>query len=214
MKSRIVTLALALLLMVVPTFADETPTPQIFPFLGQAIVPDDIGGMLSMYGVMVVPPAGFETPLPLDFDNYQYTVVITDLELTAIGGTWVGNTYEDGMIAVYEDNLTMADYVDQSTFVDGAAILTGTITTLNHRISGMNPSVGTVNGLVDWTGGTRLDDMAPEDQTDWFLNSQISRYEEDVEPGYTEQWNGKLEPQEPIVGSEQHTWSAVKNLMR
>lgn len=209
MRSRIAIVTLALLLMVVPAFAQ---LPQLFSFVGQALVPDTVGDVLSMYSVITEPASGFTTPLPLDFENYQYTLVITDLELLSIGTLW---SYGNGTLVIYEDAATAADLADTDTFIDGTAILVGNITWLTHRMSSLPPYLtGTVNGRVDWIGGTWLDDMAPEDQLDWPLYASISRRAENVEPGYDEQWVGKVEPTNPIVGTEQTTWSSVKDMMR
>ncbi len=208
MRTRIAMSMLAMLLMVVPAAAQE---PQLFGFIGQALVPQSVGGMLTMYSVMYEPAPGTTTPLPLDFDNFEYTLVITDLELVALGSP---NQYANGTLVIYEDNATAADYAAPATFTDGNALLIGTITWLTHRMQILNPLLGTVNGRVDWIGGSQIDDIAPEDQVDWPLFASVSRRAENLEPGWDEQWNGKVEPTEPIVGIEHTTWSAVKNLLR
>lgn len=208
MRSRIAMLTLALLLMVVPAFAQAD---QIFGFHGQAVVPDQIGGTLTMNGVVYDPPVPFTTPLPLDFANFQYTLVISDAELTIDG---IPDQYTGTVVAIYEDDLTPADYADPSTFADGTAILIGSMPVLNHRLGFLNPLTGTFYGQVDWTGGSRLDDLAPEDQAGWFLDGSLSRNADDVEPGYTEAWNGKIDPPRFIVGSQLRTWSSVRDPLR
>ena len=206
MKSRIVMVTLALLLMTVPASAQD---PEFFGFIGQAIVPGDIGGMLSMYSIVYPPTPGTETPLPLDFDNHQYTLVITDLELiTLSGGFGQPNIFEGGALAIYENDLDSADYGDPATFTSGDAILTGDVTTIDHIVGMFS---GTVAGEVVWTGGTRFDELQPDYSLTWPLLATVSRAAMDVEPGYTEQWNGKTDA---IIGSEHMSWSAVNNLMR
>jgi hypothetical protein len=59
---------------------------QLFYFNGQALLPAGVGGNLTMYSI-VVNGDQVDTPIPLDFDNYQYTLVVTDLELVADGMT-------------------------------------------------------------------------------------------------------------------------------
>ena len=155
MRTRITLLVLALLLMAVPASAQ-----QLFDFLGQTVVPGNVGGIL----------------------------------------------------VIYEDNGTAADYANPATFSDGTAILIGDITTLNRTMFSL--TLGSAAGWVDWTGGTRLDDIAPADQLGWPFLTGISARDSNVEPGYTEQWDGKCEPEEPIVDTEDISWGSVKAMLR
>lgn len=201
MKMRVLILATALLAFAVPATAQ---TEQFFDFLGQAQVPAAVGGTLSMYSVVneALPAT---TPLPLDFANYEYTLVITGLVLDVDGSTQV---YSGGSIVLYEDNGTAADYAATGTFVDGTPLLSGTFTILNRTM--FTSTIGTVNGYVDWTGGTRLDDIAPWDQDHWaFLPGVNTR---NAVEGFDEVWDGKLEPEVPIVGSDNITWDQLKSL--
>ena len=70
--------------------------------------------------------------------------------------------------------------------------------------------VGSVDGFVDWTGGANLDDIAPEDQVDWTFVNAGNSSSGLLEPGYDEVWDGKVEPQEPIVANENESWGKVK----
>jgi hypothetical protein len=63
---------------------------------------------------------------------------------------------------------------------------------------------------VDWTGGTQLGEIAPADQLGWAFVTGIGGGST-VEPGYDENWDGKVEPQEPIVGSEIGSFGAIKS---
>jgi hypothetical protein len=204
MRTRITTLLLALHVVAAPAFAQ-----QLFDFLGQAVVPGSVGGMLNMESVINDPAPG-TTPLPLDFANFQYTLVITGLELVAINGST--QNYANGTIAIYEDDLTPADYANPATFSDGTAILIGTVTSLDRTM--FTATLGSAAGMVDWNGGTNIDDIAPEDQLGWPILTGISRQAHHIEPGYDEQWDGKVEPIEPIVDARQSTWSEVKERMR
>ena len=204
MRTKITMLLLALVLMAAPASAQ-----QLFDFLGQADVPDAVGGTLSMYSIMpeVSPP--IEPPLPLDFDNFQYTLVVTGLTLDADGAV---QTYSGGSIAIYEDAGTAADYANSATFTDGTAILTGDVTLLTRQM--FTATIGTVSGNVDWTGGTEVNEFAPADQLGWTFLSGISARSENTEPGFDEQWDGKVEPQGPIVNTTPTTWGSFKALMR
>ncbi len=202
MRTRITLLLVALLLIAVPASAQ-----QLFDFLGQTVVPGDVGGMLNMDSV-VRDPAPATTPIPLDFANYEYTLVVRDLVLDIDGSPQV---YSGGMLVIYEDNTTVADHANPATFSDGTAILIGAITTLNRTM--FTATLGSAAGWVDWTGGTRLDDIAPADQLGWPFLTGISRHDGNVEAGYDEQWDGKVEPEEPIVEVTPMSWGSVKALL-
>jgi hypothetical protein len=177
---------------------------QLFDFNGQALLPAGVGGNLTMYSI-VVNGDQVDTPIPLDFDNYQYTLVVTDLELVADGMT---QNYAGGVIVLYEDNATAADYASPGTFVDGTAILSGVVTTLDRTL--FIPTLGTVNGFVNWTGGTRLAEIPAAFRNDWAFLSGISTSSTVTEPGYDENWDGKVEPQEPIA-NQNRSWGEVKS---
>ncbi|RKX28342.1 MAG: hypothetical protein DRP71_17485 [Verrucomicrobia bacterium] len=207
MRTRITLLVLALLLMAVPASAQ-----QLFDFLGQTVVPGNVGGMLNMDSIMRDPAPG-TTPIPLDFANYEYTLVVMNLTLDSGDGTSASpQNYSGGMLVIYEDNGTAADYANPATFHDGTAILIGNLTTLNRTM--FTATLGSAAGWVDWTGGTRLDDIAPVDQLGWPFLTGISARDTNVEPGYTEQWDGKCEPEEPIVDTEDISWGSVKAMLR
>jgi hypothetical protein len=207
MRTRITLLLLALLLMAVPASAQ-----QLFDFLGQTVVPAGVGGMLNMDSVVRDPAPG-TTPIPLDFANYEYTLVITNLELVSGDGSVASpQTYAAGTLTIYEDNGTAADYANPATFSDGTAFLIGNINQLNRTM--FTPTLGSASGTVDWTGGARLDDIAPVDQLGWPFLSGISARADVVEDGYDEQWDGKCEPEEPIVDSTIMSWGSVKALLR
>ncbi len=207
MRTRITLLVLALLLMAVPASAQ-----QLFDFLGQTVVPGAVGGLLNMDSVMRDPAPG-TTPIPLDFANYEYTLVVTNLVLdSGDGSIATPQNYSNGTLVIYEDNTTAADYANPATFSDGTAILIGVITTLNRTM--YTATLGSAAGWVDWTGGTRLDDIAPVDQLGWPFLTGISARVDNVEPGYDEEWDGKCEPEEPIVDIEGMSWGSVKALLR
>ena len=196
MKTRLSVVLVAALLML-PVFAQAQ---QAFDANGNANIPGTVGDDLTMYSVVY----GINPPLPLDFDNFEYTMVITDLELTGSAG--ISTFFADGLIAIYEDNATVADFANPATFVDGTPILTGVIHNLTRNQIGNGGSAS--SQTVDWTGGTRLDEIAPEDQVDWVFLTGINVSL--AAPGYSEHWDCKAEPEEPIVGNEQINWGDLK----
>ena len=196
-------LMIAALAVMIPVTAQAQ---QLFDFLGQALVPTGIPGTLTMYSV-VNDPAPAETPLPLDFANFQYTLVIDGLVLDVDGSP---QEYSGGAITIFEDAVTAADYALPGTFFDGTAILSGTFVSLDRTM--FTATLGTASGVVDWTGGTRLGEMAPQDATGWLFFTGINAHASQVEDGYDEAWDGKVEPIDPIVPNETDSWGGVKSL--
>jgi len=195
---------LLLALTIVLVSSQPAAAQQLFDFVGYALVPTTVGDDLAMYGVLT---EYADTPLPLDYDNFEYTVVITGLTLDTDGAQQL---YSGGAIAIYEDAGTAADYNNQATFVDGTAILSGVLQNLTRSITFPLSGMGNANGTVDWTGGSQIAEIAPSDQIGWNFVTGISGLT--VEPGYDEQWDGKVEPQTPIVASEVQSMAAVKAL--
>jgi len=193
-------LLMAGLVLAVPASAQ-----QLFDFLGQADVPAMAGGSLALDSLLR-DPAPETTPIPLDFANFEYTLVISGLVMIADGST---QTYAGGTVTIFEDNGTAADYGVPGSFTDGTAILSGTITHLERTM--FTSTLGTVTGSLDWTGGTRVDEIAPQDQVGWAFLSGINARETSVEPGYSEQWDGKIEPEAPIVDNEEVLWGSFKS---
>ncbi len=201
MKARLPILLTVAIVVSMPIAAQSQ---QLFDFLGQANIPGGVGGHLSMYSV-VTDPAPATTPLPLDFGTYQYTIVVADLELMVDGAP---QAYAGGSITIFEDAGTAADYALPGTFFDGTAILSGTFDYLNRSM--FTATLGSALGQVDWTGGTRLDDIAPADRLDWPFFTGINAMSSQTEPGYSERWDGKVEPSDPIVADEEMHWGDVK----
>ena len=205
MKTRLSTLLIVGLMLTVGAAAQAQQT---FDFYGHALVPTTVGESITLYATIQESGSPtVTTPLPLDFDNFDYTLVVTDLELVSVTGSFIQvYTYAGGTIAIYEDNATVADYDMPATFVDGTAILTGVVDITRNVF----PTYVAGGGFVDWTGGTRLNDMAIEDQVDWpFLSAYNA---DDAWPGYDEAWDGKVEPSEPIVATENISWGSLKSL--
>ncbi|RKZ12370.1 hypothetical protein DRQ32_03875 [bacterium] len=204
MKKSLLILALAGMVAI----AGPAAAQQWFDFNGQALVPSVINDDLSAF-LLVNNDGVIATPIPLDFDNFEYTLVVEGLNLDADGGSGVGQSYSGGTITLYEDDQTAADFTSTPTFTDGTAILSGTFQSLNRRM--LTSTLGNATGAVDWTGGTRLAEIAPEDQTDWTFVVSISNRSTVTEPGYDENWNGKVEPVEPVVPNEDSSMSELKS---
>lgn len=201
MKNLLLT-ALAVIALAVPSTASAA---QWFDYNGQALVPDAIGGTLSMYSI-ITNDGSIETPIPLTGSiSDRYTLVITDLELLSDDGTI--QTYAGGSIQIIEDDATAANFGDTTSFTDGTVILEGTIQQFTRIDFGFSQSG---EGSVDWTGGTRIDEIAPADRLAWAIVASISNRASVLEPGFDENWNGKVEPGDPIVSEGTSTWGQLK----
>jgi hypothetical protein len=89
-------------------------------------------------------------------------------------------------------------------------VLSGTIINLTRTIMFPISGTGSASGTLDWTGGSLLNEMAPVDQIGWSFLSGISGGST-VEPGYDETWDGKVEPLDEIVPTEQTSIGRVKS---
>lgn len=177
---------------------------QFFDFFGQAIVPVNIGETLTVRTIVFDGSPTIETPLPLDFDNFQYTIVIEGAVFDAVSGG--ASLYSGGTIALYEDATTAADFADPSSFTDGTALLTGVVLNLSRS---QLLSLVSVVGTIDWTGGSQIDDLAPADRLDWGVFAGVDTGTAD--PGYSETWDGKVEPRDPVVANEAGSWGGLKS---
>jgi hypothetical protein len=178
---------------------------QLFNFNGQALIPTVIGDDATAY--LPVDDSGtFEAPIPLDFANFEYTIVVTGMTLDVVSGA--AQDYLPGTITLYEDDATPADYSNPATFMDGTAILSGSLYSFTRQL--FTATLGSGQGDVDWTGGTRVGEIAPADQTGWSFLVSISRRETVVVPGYDENWDGKVEPLEPVVDTDESSVSEMK----
>ena len=192
-------LSLALVLLLSPALAQAQ---QFFDFDGQATGYTQVGDTIDMYSIVLDPPS-VDTPLPLDFANFQYTIVVTGLQVDLISGNDTG--FIGGTIALYEDDTTPADYADPSSFTDGTALLSGELENLVVQM--FTADLGSGSGVVSWTGGSNINDLRPQDRLNWAFLINVSAA---TEAGYDARWDGKVEPQEPVVDNDVRSWGAVK----
>jgi hypothetical protein len=197
-----------LLLLGLTAFAATASAVQMFDFDAQAVMPAGTGSAATVYG-RIVNGAAVATPLPLDFAQYEYTIVVTGLIQDTTGAT---SLFSGGVVAIYQDDATAAVWATPSTFSDGTVVLSGTLAAFQRTM--LTATLGSGAGLVDWTGGTMLNQLAPADQTGWPFLTAVSRAVSQVQPGFSERWDGKVEPREEVVSSEQRSWSELKAAFR
>jgi hypothetical protein len=205
MKTRLLFLAIVMLTFLVPT---ASLAQQWFDYDGMALLPAAAGQTVTMYGLVRDGSPATETPIPLDFANYEYTLVISDLMWDTDA---FPDLYSNGTITIYED-APGADFTAPGTFTDGQIVLSGIVNTLSiYHYSDVGPMTnGSGTGTVDWTGGLNLNDIAPDDQTGWTFVTATNSRSDLVEDGYSESWTGKVEPEIPIVDIEKISWDGLK----
>ncbi len=178
--------------------------PGVLFFDAYAMAPQHVGDSLQVRGVLF--PAPLPPPLPLDFDEFEHTVVFAP-HLVAIGDAV--DFYAATTIAVYSDvraTGTRADPAQPGTYTDGDCILLARLREFVHSNFG---SPGYAAGHFELTGGSRLDEVVFPPS---ILSVEWSTGDPSTPTGYQEVWLGQMYPL--IDGTEQRTWSAVKALYR
>lgn len=197
-------LMITLLLLGHAALAATASAVQLFDFDAQTVLPATPGDTAVVLG-RIVNGAAVATPLPLDWANFEYTIVVTGLVLDTAGAT---SLFSGGTVTIYQDAATPADWSLPASFSDGVAILSGPLAVFQHTM--LTATLGSAYGTVDWTGGSRVDDLAPSDRVGWPLLTAVSRAVTQVVPGYTEKWDGKVEPLTDVVPNQERSWSEVQ----
>ena len=92
MKKTLVTL----LLLGNAALAASASAVQMFDFDAQAVMPAAVGGSAAVYG-RIVNGAAVASPLPLDFANFEYTIVVTGLVQDTAGAT---SLFSNGTVTI------------------------------------------------------------------------------------------------------------------
>ena len=142
----------------------------------------------------------------LDFINNEYTLVIQGT-LSSVSG--IAQHHLGAQIAIYSDARsggTPASYASLATFTDGTLILSGAFADLIRNT--FTPTLGSFAGQVNFSGGTRLADLATPNG--WPCGGGWSRSISGIPAGFQENWDGKIDL--PPVAVEPQSWGAVKRL--
>ncbi len=157
---------------------------------------------------------------PLDPEANEYTVLVEDLEIADIQveGPIIVVTYAGGTIRIFEDPAKNAAWAPSppnglvpASFEDGSLILSGYFTECTmvwNTLSG----VGTVQGHVDFAGGSHLGELLEPHQWLFFGGTTNSPYA-NLPAGYDMAWDPQLLSPEP-VSTKETSWGAVKGLFR
>ena len=180
-----------------------------FDFIGYVpAVPAQTGGELQLLALINNNDVT-ATPIPLDFDAAQHTIVLR-AELDDASG--FAQSYVAPTIDVYTDvgPTTGADFSDPTSLQDGERILSATFSgTLNR--DKYTPSLGAFHGNISWTGGTRVDELG-SNTAHWTFGGGISSTTPSIPTGYVECWDGLID--QLVVAVEHGTWGGVKQLYR
>jgi hypothetical protein len=225
---RLVMIALALMVAVPAVGQVE------FTFEGFAVydpAPDQVGAMLTVYGI-ANPAVSVPTPVPVDFDNFQYTVVLDGMVVDTFAHDMVlgtkDYTFNGGTLGIFEDSIatgTAADYAAApGTFVDGTQLIAATVDDgwqmhLDDPFA-MGTYSGAGIGTCDIVGGA---DYAMLVDWGWELNDWVLAGTGISEPwwpfitvpdGYHHVFGVKLiYPHDPTA-NEEAAWGEVKSLFR
>jgi hypothetical protein len=179
--------------------------PPNFDFNGYT---NGIGSTLQLASVLtnngVVP-----TPVPLDFANNQYTLVVSATFDHTSGNA---QRYGNATVQIWADPIgsgTAASYATPATFTDGTLILGGSFDGFLIRNTFI-ATLGNFVGRVDWQAGSAVG-LLPTPQ-DWPFGGGWSRTISGIPAGYVENWDGLIDL--ATVGVEPGSWGKVKNLFR
>lgn len=186
-----------------------------------------VGTSMTVYGIANAPVSA-PTPVPTDFNNFQYTIMIGPMVSTAYAFNmglankhWV---FGPGMLAIFEDPIaggTAADYANPATFTDGvmivqAAIDPGWFMDLDNPIGFGYSGAGI--GTCDIVGGSQYAflDMLNYNLNNWtFAGTGIAEPWPpfiSVPPGYEHVFGSKVIFNTEPTANENLSWGQVKSL--
>lgn len=165
MLNKQLSLVVILVILAASTFAQVE-----FTFEGYSKVSpaqDTPGSFIEVYGIACTPLA-VPNPIPLDFDNYQYTLCVSGLSIETVDWNQNSGTKEivlkGGEFSIYKDAInggSLGVWIDSSTFIDGEMILHGLIddgvTMLLSDPFNSGIYSGSSIGTCDLDGGSSLD---------------------------------------------------------
>lgn len=173
---------------------------------------------LKLDSVQPDPPG---TWYPWNTGVFEYTMVITATVSNYVDASPSRTVdFSPATFAIYEDATTPAVYASKSTFSDGAAVLTGTISNMHGSFYDFGPffvDVYNVNGDLAITGGTGMANATLCEPAGFVMNDFISHETPFGMPalwpdanGYEEGYDVKWDCEPLVTGTEQSTWGRIK----
>ena len=192
--------------------------------------PDAVGSTMDVYGILTT--VGVETPIWLDTDNYQDTVLVSGMVVTGFvhdQPTIMNIVYGGGEVQIFKDPIvggTAADWSSLGSFVDGEMILHASVdpnwTLLLFDFDLDMYFTGSGSGSCDFDGGSQLGDIIDAEYylNDWgFFGTPVA--DENPNPpgvwvpdGFERVFGVKLIPPNDPTPDEPSTWGQVKGLYR
>lgn len=214
-----------LLLLLGPLFLAALPgagsAVPFFDFYGYSYSDEDP----LVVGSTTTVPVRFNTfqpepVLPFDFASYEVTALIDGLQVVSIEphGTIRTLRFDGGEIRVFQDGAMDSQWsagppndAVPSTFHDGEMILIGYFSDC-LLIYDTVMRTGTVQGHVDFTGGSRWGELAQPGG--WLFYGGITANPQgDLPEGYAFAWDPQLLSPSPVA-TRRATWGAIKGLYR
>jgi hypothetical protein len=213
---RIVFPLLCVVLLAVPCIS---PAQEQFSIYGFSYYTPPLGiGTVTTLVAALEPPNGFTYPLTLDFGANEYTFYCQGAVQSVVGGAiTIEYHFSDVTFAIYEDPSKNKDYgvnppnaTSPSTFQDGTAILTGTLSNLIRVDYTMGFPEPSLMGDCTFTGGTRLGDLVQGNN--WNFHGGLSTNPVfGIPTGYRDRWATKIVFTGPLP-VESSTWGSIKAL--
>lgn len=156
-------------------------------------------------------------PIVFDFDTYEVSFAILDMQIDDVSGTdVVFFELGGGSVGIYED--TAFNYGPGSgpadgiaTATDGSLALGGEILHATLIVNNINET-GTILAEMAWTSGSYLTQVEGLGPLLWFFTFGLSFSPEvPVPPGYHSLWAGRFFSQCPTAVGES-TWTQLKSL--
>jgi hypothetical protein len=166
-------------------------------------------------------PTQPEAVLPLDLEANEVTVLLEDLVITSVdvAGPILIVNYEDGGLELFEDpaknsvwQVDPPNALVPARFTDGTLILKGVFTSCSLIFDTLS-GVGTVEGSVTWTAGTRLGELVEVE--DWYFFGGVTTQQiAGIPQGYDMAWDPQLIQPSVPVATQSTTWGSIKSLYR
>jgi hypothetical protein len=145
----------------------------------------------------------------------EYTAVMTVVvdTFTDNGGYYMITDFEVGLVEVYEDVTTSADYAAPGTFTDGTLILVGQTNNMIAQGAIMPGMPFAVSGVVVFTGGSGYGNLLGCAPGGLAMNDFIQTSIITPPTGYEETYDAEWKCTQ-VTGTDASTWGNIKGLYR
>jgi hypothetical protein len=204
------------LLLYIPAMVAAQEQFEIYGF--SYFAPPEVVGTVSTVVAFLEPPVGFTYPITVDFDNNEYTFYFQSTIQTITAGAYTTTyNYADATFTMYEDPAKNGDYgtnppngTSPSTFQDGTAILTGTLSNITRIDYNAGFPEPTIVANCTFTGGTRFGELVQGNN--WTFHGGLSsNFLLGIPTGYQRNWATKIIFSGPLP-AESSTWGNIKAL--